>query len=152
ISMPTKLGKLGKARSLFIRWFEFVIRQIDKRAPRMLDAIACAPTRMIRRDPRHVTATLLEDFQPLLHGTEHSGRQLLRGHWKVHAIHLLKGWAPPQGVLHAGRQDRDHAVWLIERGKKRESLDMVPMGMRQEHKDISILVRQVLSQGAHPGA
>ena len=41
---------------------------------------------------------------------------------------------------------------LIERGKKREALDMVPMSMRQQHKDISILGHHVLSQGADPGA
>src|SRR6266446_1047134 len=151
ISVPTKHGKLGKARSFFIWWLEFVIRQINYRPPRLLDPITCAPTRMIRRNPREVAAALLEDFQPLLHGTEDPGRKILRRHWKVQAIHLLKGWAP-QGVTHAGWQDRDHAMRLINRGKKRESLDVVPMGMRQQHKDISILGRQVLSQGADPGA
>jgi hypothetical protein len=151
IRVPTKLGKLLKARGLCIRWLEFVIRQVDDRPPRMLDAIACAPTRMIRRNPREVAAALLDDFQPLLQETEHSGRQILRCHWKVHAIHLLKGWAP-QGVTHTGRQERDHAMRLIDRGKKRESLDVVPMGMRQQHKDIRILGHQALSQRADPGA
>src|SRR5262249_53481976 len=98
-----------------------------------------------------MTASLLENFQPLLHGTEHPGRKILRCHWKVHTIHLLQGWAP-QGVTHAGWKDRDHAMRLIKRGKKRESLDMVPMGVRQQYKDVSILGRQVLSQGADPGA
>src|SRR5262249_13682585 len=121
IRVPTKFGKLGKARRLFIWWLEFIICQVDNRPPRMLDAIACAPTWMIRRNPRHVAAALLEDCQPLLHGTEHAGRKILWCHWKVHAIHLLKGGAPP-GVTYAGRKDRDHTVWLIDRGKKRESL------------------------------
>ena len=94
---------------------------------------------------------LLEDVQPLLHETEHPGRQLLRCHWKMHAIHLRKGWAA-QGRTHTGRHERDRAMRLIERGKKREPLDMVPMGMRQQHKDISIRGRQVLAQGADPGA
>jgi hypothetical protein len=151
IRVPTKRGKLVKARSLLIWWLEFIICEVDERSPLTLNPIAYAPTRMIRRNPREVAAALLEDFRPPLHETKHTGRQIFWCYWKVHAIHLLKGWAP-QSVTHAGQQDRDHTVRLIERGKKRESLDMVPMGMRQQHKDIRILGRQVLSQGADPGA
>src|SRR5262245_31187394 len=33
IRVPTKLGKLVKARSLLIWWFEFIIRQVDERPP-----------------------------------------------------------------------------------------------------------------------
>ena len=43
IRVPTKRGTRGKARRLLIRWLELVIRQVDDRPPRTLNAIACAP-------------------------------------------------------------------------------------------------------------
>jgi hypothetical protein len=43
ISIPTKLDKLTPTRRFFIRWVEFVIRQIDERPSRMLNPIACSP-------------------------------------------------------------------------------------------------------------
>jgi len=58
ISVPTKLGKLVKARSFLIWWLEFIIRKVDERSPCTLDPITCASTRMIRRNPREVAAAL----------------------------------------------------------------------------------------------
>ena len=114
----------------------------------MLDAIACPAARMIRRNPLEAAPTFLESRLSSLHEAENLGRDLLRCHWKVRAIHLIERCAP-QGVPHRGWQERDPTMWLIERGKKREPLDMVPMGMRQQHKDIGISRGYGLSQRTH---
>jgi hypothetical protein len=128
VCLLTKLDKLVKPRGLFIRWFELIIRQVDDGPSRMLDPIAGTSTRMIRRNPLEAALTFLENSLASLHETEDLGRDILRCNRKVRAIHLIEG-RTPQRVPHRRWQERDLTMRLIERGKKRESLDMVPMGM-----------------------
>jgi len=59
ISLSTKRGKLVKARRFLIWGLEFIICQVNERPSCTLDAIACAPTRMIRGNPREMAAALL---------------------------------------------------------------------------------------------
>ena len=99
VCVPTKRSKLVKFRGLFIRWLELVIRQVDHGPPLMLDAIACPAARMIRRNPLEAAPTFLENRLSSLHEAENLGRDLLRCHWEMRAIHLIERCAP-QGVPH----------------------------------------------------